>query len=68
MPKTLAEKGTGNELLRQYLARHKIPIAHTAEELYRHSVVDDDGEEIDELRRMLDEWRHNDREYRRRID
>ena len=68
MSKTLVEKGTGNELLRKYLETHKLPIAKTAEDLYSHSVADDNGEEVDDFLQLLDEWRHNDLEYGREID
>lgn len=57
MAKTIAKKAAGNELLREYLATHKVPVAKTVEDLYLHSVEDDDGEEVDDLLRLLEEWR-----------
>lgn len=68
MLKTLTEKHTGNELLKEYLATHKVKIASSIEELYLHSVSDDNGEEIDDFRRMRQEWRNEDDDSHRRID
>jgi len=68
MSKISTERSTGNELLRQYVATHTVPVARTAEELYRHSVRDDDGEEVDGFVKLLDEWRHNEFDLDRRID
>jgi len=42
-----------------------VKIARPAEELYEHSVKDDNGEEVDEFRRMREEWHKEDRERRR---
>lgn len=68
MAETLTEKDLAKEKLEQYLATHKIKIAHTARELYGHSVKDDDGEEVDEFMRMRDEWRGEDSDSHREID
>lgn len=56
MPGTLTEKHTGNELLKQYLATHKVKIASSVDELYLHSVSDDNGEEIDDFLRLRNSW------------
>ena len=57
MAETLVEKNLAKERLEKYLATHKVKIAHTAEELYAHSIKDDNGEEVDEFLRMCEEWR-----------
>lgn len=62
MAETLVEKDLAKERLEKFLATHKVKIARTAEELYAHSVKDDDGEEVDEFLRMREEWRKEDRE------
>jgi hypothetical protein len=62
MAETLVEKDLAKERLEKYLATHKVKIARTAEELYVHSVKDDDGEEVNEFLRMRDDWRKEDRE------
>lgn len=62
MAETLVEKDLAKERLEKYLAKHKVKIAHTADELFAHSVKDDDGEEIDEFLRMREEWRKENRE------
>ena len=41
-----------------------VKIARTTEELYAHSIKDDDGEEIDEFLRMREEWRNVDDSHR----
>lgn len=53
---TLIEKDLARERLEKYLATHKVKIARNAEELYAHSIKDDNGEEVDEFLRMRDEW------------
>ena len=55
---------TPQEKLAEYLAARKFKIARTPEELYQHSIVDDDGEEIDEFLRTREEWRKENRERR----
>jgi hypothetical protein len=67
MPGTLTEKHTGNELLKQYLATHKVKIASSVDELYLRSVSDDNGQEIDDFLRLRQEWRHEDNDSHRRI-
>lgn len=62
MAETLVEKDLAKERLEKYLAAHKVKIARTAEELYAHSVKDDDGEEVDEFLQMRDERQTEDRE------
>ncbi len=57
MAEILIEKDLARERLEQYLATHKIKIAHTIEELYAHSIKDDDGEEVNEFMRLREEWR-----------
>lgn len=56
-----AKKLSPKELLEKYLATHNVPIAKTVEELYSHSVVDDNGEEIDDFLRLREEWREEDK-------
>lgn len=68
MLKTLTEKQIGNDLLKEYLATHKVKIASSVEELYLHSVSDDNGEEINDFLRMRQEWRNEDNDSHRRID
>jgi hypothetical protein len=68
MPGTLTEKHTGNELLKKYLATHNVKIASSVDELYLHSVSDDNGEEVDDLLRLRQEWRSEDDDSHRRID
>jgi len=55
MAETLVEKDLAKERLEKFLATHKVKIARTAEELYAHSVKDDDGEEVDEFLRMRED-------------
>ena len=59
---TLVEKDLARERLEKYLATHKVKIARTAEELYAHSIKDDNGEEVDEFLRLRDEWRKENRD------
>lgn len=68
MPETLTEKHMGNELLKRYLATHNIKIASSVDELYLHSVSDDNGEEVDDFLRLRQEWRREDNDAHRRID
>lgn len=51
------ENQTGNELLKQYLATHEVKIASSVDELYLHSIKDDNGEEIDSFLHQREEWR-----------
>ena len=37
-------------------------VAHTADELFAHSIKDDNGEEVDEFMKMREEWRKENRE------
>lgn len=62
MTETLVEKDLAKERLEEYLATHKVKIAHTIEDLYAHSIKDDDGEEVDEFLRMREQWRKEDRD------
>lgn len=62
MTDTLVEKDLAKERLEKYLAIHNVKIARTTEELYAHSVKDDNGEEVDEFLRMREQWRKEDRE------
>ncbi len=57
-----AKKLSPKELLEKYLATHNVPIAKTIEDLYAHSVVDDNGEEIEDFLRLREEWREEDRQ------
>lgn len=47
--------------LEQMIQEQGVKIANTSEELYAHSVKDDNGEEVDEFLRMREEWRKEDR-------
>ena len=62
MAETIVEKDLAKERLKKFLATHKVKIANTDEELYEHSIKDDNGEEVDEFLRMREEWRKEDRE------
>lgn len=62
MTETTIEKSAAKERLEKFLRENNVPIAHSVEELYRHSIKDDDGEEIDEFIRMREEWRKENRE------
>lgn len=62
MAETIVEKNLAKERLEKYLATHNVKIARTVEELYAHSVKDDNGEEVDEFLRMREQWRKEDRE------
>ena len=64
MAEILIEKDLARERLEQFLATHKIKIAHTIEELYAHSIKDDDGEEVNEFMRLREEWRKEDDSHR----
>ena len=68
MAETLVEKDLAKERLEKYLATHKVKIAYTAEELYAHSIKDDNGEEVDEFLRMREEWRNENNDSHREID
>lgn len=57
MAETLIEKDLAKERLEKHLATHKVKIARNAEELYAHSIKDDEGEEIEEFLQTLKEWR-----------
>ena len=56
------------ERLAQIIKEQNVPIAHTAEDLYRHSVKDDDGEEVNDFLRMLEEWRREGHAERRNFE
>ena len=62
MAETLIDKNLAKERLEKFLRENKIPIAHTVEELYEHSIKDDDGEEVDEFLRMRKEMRKYNRD------
>ncbi len=73
MAETLVEKITAQEnavedspkaKLEKFLRENKIKIAKNAEELYAHSIKDDDGEEVDEFMRLREEWRKEDDSHR----
>jgi len=68
MPGILTGKHTGNELLKRYMATHRVAIASSVDELYLHSVSDDRGKEVDELLRLRQESRDDDDDSHRRID
>jgi hypothetical protein len=68
MAETLVEKNLAKERLERYLATHKVKIAHTVEELYAHSIKDDNGEEVDEFLKMREQWRKEDNDSHREID
>ncbi len=61
MVETLIEKDLAKERLEKFLRENNVPIARTTEELYAHSVKDDDGEEIEEFMRMREEWKKENR-------
>ncbi len=48
--------------LEKMIQEQGIKIANTTEELYAHSIKDDNGEEVDEFLRMREEWRKEDRD------
>jgi hypothetical protein len=52
-----SEKLSPKQLLSKYLATHNVPIAKSKEELFEHSVKDDNGEEIEEFLRWREELR-----------
>ncbi len=54
--------------LEKFLRENKVKIARNAEELYAHSIKDDDGEEVDEFMRLREEWRKEDDDSHREID
>ena len=71
MPGTLTEKHTGNELLKRYLATHKVKVAQSLEELLGPDTGETQEEiqaEVDDFLRMREEWRKNDNDDHRRID
>lgn len=57
MPETVIDKNLAKERLERFLRENDIPIAHTTEELYAHSIKDDNGEEVESLLRMREEQR-----------
>jgi len=56
------------EKLERLIREQDIKLAKTAEELYAHSIKDDDGEEIEEFMQMRRQWREEDRKLRRELD
>lgn len=64
----IIEKDAAKARLEQYLATHKLKIARTAEELFAHSVKDDNGEEVEDFMRLREEWRREDKSLQREID
>jgi hypothetical protein len=68
MQEIVTEKHTGNELLKRYLATHPPKIAYTPDDLYVHSVMDDNGEEVDDFQKKLKQWRKEGDERNGRID
>lgn len=43
--------------LEKFMRENDVPIARTTEELFAHSIKDDDGEEVEEFMRKREEWR-----------
>lgn len=71
MPGTLTEKHAGNELLREYLATHKVKITSSFEELLGPDTGETQEEiqaEVDDFLRLRAEWRKDDNDDHRRID
>lgn len=62
MAETVIDKNLAKERLEKFLRENDIPIAQTAEELYAHSIKDDNGEEVESLLRMLEEQKKFNRE------
>jgi hypothetical protein len=54
--------------LERMIKEQGIKAAKTTEELYKHSIKDDDGEEVDEFLKMLEEERTDNNEAHREID
>jgi hypothetical protein len=54
--------------LEKFLRENKVKIARNAEELYAHSIKDDDGEEVDEFMRLREGWRKEDDDSHREIN
>ncbi len=50
--------------LERMIKEQDIKAAQTTEELYAHSIKDDDGEEVDEFMRLREEWRREDNSHR----
>jgi len=50
--------------LERMIQEQGVKIARTTEELYAHSIKDDDGEEINEFLRRREEWRKADDSHR----
>ena len=67
MSTTLTEKNLGNDVLRKYLARQTVKTSHTIDDLYRNSVADDDGIEVDQFLREMANQRAE-KDDRRRLD
>lgn len=70
MPGTLVEKHTGNELLRQYLATHKINSTQTVEELLgpdNGATQEEIQAEVDDFLRLRRGWRSEDADSHTRI-
>lgn len=55
MVEIVIDKNLAKERLEKFLRENNIPIAHTTEELYAHSIKDDNGEEVERLLRMREE-------------
>jgi len=67
----LKNNRTGNTIedspkakLERFLQENKVKIARNAEELYAHSIKDDNGEEVDEFMRSRQGWRKEDDSHR----
>jgi len=52
------------EKLERLVKEQNIKAAKTTEELYAHSVKDDDGKEVNEFMRLREEWRREDNSHR----
>lgn len=59
---TLEMRKEYRKKLEHMIQAQGVKIANTAEELYAHSIKDDNGEEVDEFLRMREEWRKEDRD------
>ena len=71
MLETLTEKHTGNELLKHYLATHKVKVTSSFEELLGPDTGETQEEiqaEVDDFLRLRAEWRKEDNDAHRRID
>ncbi len=57
MAETVIDRNLAKQRLEKFLRENDVPIANTRDELYAHSVKDDDGEEVEFLIKMREEQR-----------